>query len=138
MLGSKVPVKPESYSDPERWTLQPASTQRPSIQSSYGSFPTLGGTIEFKGPNDKDYSILGSTLGSPYFASYYILPKPVLGVFLEASSVLKFQVHHATLHPKARSPKVPPLTSNRKLRFSHVSTNSVSSPSRIMSSRGGS
>ena len=31
----------------------------------YGSFPKLG--VPFWGPNNKDYSILGSILGSPYF-----------------------------------------------------------------------
>ena len=31
----------------------------------YGCFPKLG--VPFWGPNNKDYSILGSILGSPYF-----------------------------------------------------------------------
>ena len=30
-----------------------------------GAFPKLG--VAFRGPNDKDYSILGSILGSPHF-----------------------------------------------------------------------
>ena len=29
-------------------------------------FPEIGGTL-FGGPNNKDYSIVGSILGSPYF-----------------------------------------------------------------------
>ena len=32
----------------------------------YGGFPTLG--VPFWGPQNKDYSILGSTLGSTHFS----------------------------------------------------------------------
>ena len=38
----------------------------PGLKSEdLGGFPKLG--VPFGGPNDKDYSILGSILGSPYF-----------------------------------------------------------------------
>ena len=32
-----------------------------------GGFPKLGASIFLGGPHNKDYSILGSILGSPYF-----------------------------------------------------------------------
>ena len=38
---------------------------RPTLHRN-GGFPKLGGTL-FGGPHNKDYSILGSILGSPYF-----------------------------------------------------------------------
>ena len=39
----------------------------------YGDFPKLG--VPFRGPNNKDYSILGSILGYPYFGKLPYLSK---------------------------------------------------------------
>ena len=54
-------------------TVTAAYPQPPSWSSSsscscfkYGGFPKLGG-YHFGGPNSKDYSILGSILGYPFF-----------------------------------------------------------------------
>ena len=57
------------------------------VQGVYGGFPKIRGTI-FGGPYKKDYSILGSTLGSPYLGK---LPNGLqqhesLGIFKGASS----------------------------------------------------
>ena len=38
----------------------------------YGGFPKLG--YHFGGPHNKDYSILGSTLGSPILGNFHIVP----------------------------------------------------------------
>ena len=50
-----------------------------------GDFPKLG--VPFGGPYDKDYTILGSILGSPYFGK---LPNPQLriGFFRGSGSVI--------------------------------------------------
>ena len=43
-----------------------------------GGFPKLG--VPFGDPHNKDYSILGSTLGSPYFGKLLDLPQGVKGL----------------------------------------------------------
>ena len=42
------------------------SSEPPCVSTIYGGFPKLGG-YPFGSPNNKDYSILGSILGSPNF-----------------------------------------------------------------------
>ena len=51
--------------------LQPFSTAGLCVHTYiYGAFPKLG--VPFRGPNNKDYSILGSILGSPILGNYHI------------------------------------------------------------------
>ena len=53
-------------------TLVPEETNVTKVQ--YGGFPKSG--VPFWGSNNKDYSICGSILGSPYFGKLPYTPKP--------------------------------------------------------------
>ena len=43
----------------------------------YGGFPKLGVLLK-GGPHNKDYSILGSKLGSPLIGNYHTIPASVI------------------------------------------------------------
>ena len=69
---------PETYSRHrpfnEEQNVYESGTLPRNIPLKYGGFPKLG--VPFGGPNNKDYSILGSILGSPYFGKLPYPPNP--------------------------------------------------------------
>ena len=64
----------------------------PANGRKYRGFPKLG--VPFGGPYNKDYSILGSILGSPYFRKL-----PYSGSQKVKGAVLKEEILHDTRIP---------------------------------------
>ena len=58
-----------------------AKLGRQALSRSIWWFPKIGGTF-FGAPNNKDYSILGSILGSPILRNYHIISRARSGIEL--------------------------------------------------------
>ena len=62
----------------------------------YGVFPKLG--VPFGGPHNKDYGILGSILGSPYFGK---LPYICIYIYIYMYGLNCFMQQDVSLHGDA-------------------------------------